>query len=150
MKKILYIAVAVAAIFAIASCGGGKNNEDKRVSKAVELYEKATADFYEAGGDTEKERAVYDELMKQFEEIFKEDYETYKADYDRYQEALNAAIEAEDRHFEWEITTIEWIDDIKIYEAYQKWDEAFRNHKHYFYMSPAALGNAYERVMNQE
>lgn len=151
MKKILTIAVSIAAIFAIASCGSDKkSNGDKRVSKAVELYETATADFYAAGGDTEKEEAIYDELMKQFEEIFKEDYETYKAEYDKYLEARAIAIAEGDRDFEWDMTTIEWIYDAKINEAYQKWDEAFSKHKNYFYMSPATLGNAYERVMNQK
>ena len=152
MKKILTIAVSIAAIFAIASCGGNKNEKkvDARVTKVVSLYENAVNEFNAAAGDTDKEKAVYDKLNEQLEEIFKEDYDTYKAEYDKYLEGRKAAYEDGTlREFEqtWVMTTTKWADNPLIHDAYQKWDEAFKKHEKYFYKTYASLESAYSSVI---
>ena len=152
MKKILTIALSIAAIFAIASCGGTENEKkvDARVTKVVSLYENAVNAFNAAAGDTDKEKAVYDELNEQLEEIFKEDYETYKTEYDKYLEGRKAAYEDGTlKEFEqtWVMTTTKWVDNPLIHDAYKKWDEAFKKHENYFYKSSASLKNAYSSVI---
>ena len=61
MKKILSIAVAIAAIFAIASCGG----DDKKSGvekKAVEMFKQ----MYQAGENNDLEE--FTELAEEFDE----------------------------------------------------------------------------------